>query len=56
MDVQINNLKNQFVKIVESIQQIISFFEKLESKIDVIDNNVKILNNKIIKLSQEKKD
>jgi hypothetical protein len=33
MDVQINNLKNQFVKIVESIQQIISFFEKLESKI-----------------------
>jgi hypothetical protein len=33
-----------------------SILKKLESKIDVIDNNVKILNNKIIKLSQEKKD
>jgi hypothetical protein len=38
MEIQINNLKNQFVKIVESIQQIISFFEKLESKIANIND------------------
>lgn len=38
MDVQINNLKSQFVKIVDSIQQVTSGFEKLETKIANIND------------------
>ena len=41
---------------LDIIYQLPLILKKLESKIDVIDNNVKILNNKIIKLSQEKKE
>lgn len=41
---------------LDIIYSLPSILKKLESKIDVIDNNVKILNNKFLKLSQEKKE